>query len=68
MCLGFAKQLILFSTFSEVKSHNPLVKNLKLTRSHEDFELKKLLTNIMLVLSKNSAAVQVLTSFTSNNK
>ena len=57
--LGFAKQLILFATFPEVKSHNPLVKNLKLTQSNEDFELKKLLINMMQVLCRDQAALQV---------
>ncbi|XP_072268888.1 cilia- and flagella-associated protein 69 [Pyxicephalus adspersus] len=57
---GFAKQLILFATFSEVKSHNPLVKNLKLLHKHEDFEMKKLLLNMMVVLAKDLSAVQLL--------
>ncbi|KAM4706118.1 cilia- and flagella-associated protein 69 [Rhinophrynus dorsalis] len=57
---GFAKQLILFATFSEVKSHNPLVKSLKLLHSHEDFEMKKLLFNMIVVLSKDVSAVQLL--------
>ncbi|KAG8443208.1 hypothetical protein GDO86_011856 [Hymenochirus boettgeri] len=55
---GFAKQLILFATFSEVKSHSPLVKSLKL-HNHEDFEMKKLLFNMIVVLSKDSSAVQL---------
>lgn len=57
---GFAKQLVLFGTFSEVKSHNPLVRKLKLTQSPEDMEFKRLLTNIMVVLSKDGAAVQLM--------
>nr|CAB3227189.1 uncharacterized protein C7orf63 [Phallusia mammillata] len=57
---GFAKQLILFATFSEVKSHNPLVKSLKLMQSHEDFELKKLLINMLELLSRDPAAIQLL--------
>ncbi|CAH2282348.1 cilia- and flagella-associated 69 [Pelobates cultripes] len=57
---GFAKQLILFATFSEVKSHNPLVKNLKLLHNHEDFEMKKLLFNMLVVLAKEFSAIQLL--------
>ncbi|KAM4689184.1 cilia- and flagella-associated protein 69 [Discoglossus pictus] len=57
---GFAKQLISFATFSEVKSHNPLVKSLKLLHNHEDYELKKLLFNMIVVLSKDLSAGQLL--------
>ncbi|XP_029444644.1 cilia- and flagella-associated protein 69-like isoform X1 [Rhinatrema bivittatum] len=57
---GFAKQLILFATFCEVKSHNPLVKGLKLSFSHEDFEMKKLLFNMMVILSKDLSTIQLL--------
>ncbi|XP_061442850.1 cilia- and flagella-associated protein 69 [Rhineura floridana] len=57
---GFAKQLILFATFVEVKSHNPLVKGLKLTYCYEDFELKKLLLNMLSVLAKDLCTVQLL--------
>ncbi|CAF5132343.1 unnamed protein product, partial [Rotaria magnacalcarata] len=35
---GFAKQLLLFASFPELRSNNPLVKNFKLTKSQEDFE------------------------------
>ncbi|XP_004582568.2 cilia- and flagella-associated protein 69 isoform X1 [Ochotona princeps] len=57
---GFTKDLILFATFNEVKSQNPLVKGLKLSNSYEDFELKKLLFNIIVILCKDSTAVQLL--------
>ncbi|XP_066484602.1 cilia- and flagella-associated protein 69 [Tiliqua scincoides] len=57
---GFAKQLILFATFAEVKSHNPLVKGFKLTYCYEDFELKKLLFNMLAVLAKDLCSVQLL--------
>lgn len=53
---GFAKDLILFGTFSEVKSHNPLVRNLQLSQCHEDFELKKLLINFLAVMSRDVSA------------
>ncbi|RXN13442.1 cilia- and flagella-associated 69 [Labeo rohita] len=56
---GFIKHLTLFVTFPELKSHNPLVRNLKLSFSHEDFEMKKLLLNIIVVLSKDLAALQL---------
>lgn len=42
-----------------VKIPNPLVKGLKLTYGYEDFELKKLLFNVIGVLSKDPCAVQV---------
>uniref|UniRef100_A0A672L7A5 Cilia- and flagella-associated protein 69 ARM repeats domain-containing protein n=1 Tax=Sinocyclocheilus grahami TaxID=75366 RepID=A0A672L7A5_SINGR len=42
-----------------VKSHNPLVRNLKLSFSQEDFEMKKLLLNMIVVLSRDLAALQV---------
>ncbi|XP_073891662.1 cilia- and flagella-associated protein 69 isoform X6 [Macaca fascicularis] len=45
---GFTKDLILFATFNEVKSQNLLVKGLKLSNSYEDFELKKLLFNLLI--------------------
>ncbi|XP_022085503.1 cilia- and flagella-associated protein 69-like [Acanthaster planci] len=57
---GFAKQLLLFATFQEVRSHNVLVRHLKLGTSIEDFELKKLLINIIIVLSKDVSMVPLL--------
>ncbi|XP_054419806.1 cilia- and flagella-associated protein 69 isoform X3 [Pteronotus mesoamericanus] len=57
---GFTKDLILFATFNEVKSQNPLVKGLKLSNSYEDFELKKLLFNIIVILSKDLPTLQLL--------
>ncbi|XP_006834376.1 PREDICTED: uncharacterized protein C7orf63 homolog isoform X2 [Chrysochloris asiatica] len=57
---GFTQDLILFATFNEVKSQNPLVKSLKLSNSYEDFELKKLLFNIIVILSKDLATTQLL--------
>ncbi|XP_060771273.1 cilia- and flagella-associated protein 69-like isoform X2 [Neoarius graeffei] len=56
---GFAKQLILFATLPELRSHNPLLRNFKLTFSNEDFEMKKLLLNLIVVLSSDLAAVQL---------
>ncbi|XP_039734073.1 cilia- and flagella-associated protein 69 isoform X1 [Pteropus medius] len=57
---GFTRDLILFATFNEVKSQNPLVKGLKLSNSYEDFELKKLLFNIIVILCKDLPTVQLL--------
>ncbi|KAM9496452.1 cilia- and flagella-associated protein 69 [Clarias gariepinus] len=56
---GFAKQLILFATLPQLKTHNPLTRNFKLTFCNEDFEMKKLLLNLLVVLSKDLAAVQL---------
>ncbi|XP_053409680.1 cilia- and flagella-associated protein 69 isoform X1 [Nycticebus coucang] len=57
---GFTKDLILFATFNEVKSQNTLVKGLKLSNSYEDFELKKLLFNIIVILCKDLPTIQLL--------
>ncbi|KAM6339240.1 cilia- and flagella-associated protein 69 [Podargus strigoides] len=57
---GFTELLIVLATFTEVKIPNPLVKGLKLTRSYEDFELKKLLFNVIRVFCKDPCAVQLL--------
>ncbi|XP_059027039.1 cilia- and flagella-associated protein 69 isoform X1 [Mustela lutreola] len=57
---GFTRDLILFATFTEVKSQNPLVKGLKLSNSYEDFELKKLLFNIIVILCKDLPTIQLL--------
>ncbi|XP_007938022.2 cilia- and flagella-associated protein 69 [Orycteropus afer afer] len=57
---GFTQDLILFATFNEVKSQNSLVKGLKLTNSYEDFELKKLLFNIIVILCKDLSTIQLL--------
>ncbi|NXL76807.1 CFA69 protein, partial [Leptocoma aspasia] len=43
-----------------VKLPNPLVKGFKLTYSYEDFELKKLLFNVVGILSKDPSAAQLL--------
>ncbi|CAN8184963.1 unnamed protein product [Coccothraustes coccothraustes] len=57
---GFAKILIGLATCTEVKLPNPLVKGFKLTYSYEDFEMKKLLFNIIGILSKDPSAAQLL--------
>lgn len=57
---GFVKQLVLFTTFQEVKTHHALVKHLKLMQNHEDFELKKLFINIIVSLSQDSSVIPIL--------
>ncbi|NWR17740.1 CFA69 protein, partial [Emberiza fucata] len=57
---GFAKILVVLATCTEVKLPNPLVKGFKLTYSYEDFEMKKLLFNIIGILSKDPSAAQLL--------
>ncbi|NWT25200.1 CFA69 protein, partial [Cardinalis cardinalis] len=57
---GFAKILVVLATCTEVKLPNPLVKGFKLTYSYEDFEMKKLLFNIIVILSKDPSAAQLL--------
>ncbi|NWT64560.1 CFA69 protein, partial [Prunella himalayana] len=57
---GFAKVLIALATCTEVKLSNPLIKGFKLTYSYEDFEMKKLLFNIIGVLAKDPSAAQLL--------
>ncbi|XP_054462555.1 cilia- and flagella-associated protein 69-like [Anoplopoma fimbria] len=55
----FAKQLVVLATFPELKSYNPLVRNLKLTYSNEDLKMKKLLFNLLVLMSKDFAALQL---------
>jgi len=50
-----------------VKSHNVLVKHLKLSPSHEDFELKKLLINELVLLSRDTTVLPVRLVFFANN-
>ncbi|KAK2920812.1 cilia- and flagella-associated protein 69-like [Channa argus] len=55
----FAKQLMPFVTFPELKNHNPLVRNFKLSYNNEDFKMKKLLLNLLVPMSKDFAAQQL---------
>lgn len=57
---GFAKELLLFATYPEVKSHSPLTKRLKITTCYEDFELKKLFFNFAVTISKNTTSHQLM--------
>ncbi|XP_078375930.1 cilia- and flagella-associated protein 69-like [Oculina patagonica] len=56
---GLTKLIVLLATFTEVKSHNELVRNLKLYQTHEDFEFKKLLMSILVLLTGDSASYQI---------
>ncbi|XP_061112007.1 cilia- and flagella-associated protein 69-like [Conger conger] len=56
---GLAKLLVLFATFPEIKSHNPLVRNLKLSFNYEDFEMKRLLLNAIVVMSRDISSLQL---------
>ena len=42
-----------------VKSHNAIIRHLKLLQNHEDFELKKLLITILVVLSRDRSVIPV---------
>ena len=42
-----------------MKTHHALVKHLKLMQNHEDFELKKLLINIIVSLSQDASVIPV---------
>ncbi|XP_071355302.1 cilia- and flagella-associated protein 69-like isoform X2 [Trachinotus anak] len=55
----FAKQLMVCVTFPELKTQKSLVCNLKLNYSNEDLKMKKLLLNLLVVMSKDFAALQL---------
>ncbi|XP_035800798.2 cilia- and flagella-associated protein 69 isoform X1 [Amphiprion ocellaris] len=55
----FAKQLVVFVTFPELKTHSHLIHNLKLSYSNEDLKMKKLLLNLLVLMSRDSAALQL---------
>ncbi|CAF1110357.1 unnamed protein product [Adineta ricciae] len=59
---GFAKQLLLLASYPELRSNNPLVKNLKITTSEEDFEFKKLLINTVVLLGRNPVINDLITN------
>ncbi|XP_059205923.1 cilia- and flagella-associated protein 69-like isoform X2 [Centropristis striata] len=56
---SFAKQLVVLATFPELKSHDPLVRALKLTYNNQDLKMKKLLLHLLVVMSKDPAALQL---------
>ncbi|XP_077405745.1 cilia- and flagella-associated protein 69 isoform X2 [Vanacampus margaritifer] len=53
----FAKQLVALSTFPELKSS--LVGDLKLTYNMEDLQMKKLLLNLLVVMSRDPATTPI---------
>ncbi|KAM9385666.1 cilia- and flagella-associated protein 69 [Pholidichthys leucotaenia] len=55
----FARQLVVLSTFPELKSCSPLVHNVKFTYSNEDLKMKKLLLNLLVIMSRDMAALQL---------
>ncbi|XP_051872151.1 cilia- and flagella-associated protein 69-like [Pristis pectinata] len=57
---GFTKQLIMFAVFPEVNTHNPLVRGLKISSNHEDFEMKKLFFQLLVALTNDLASIQLL--------
>ncbi|XP_057683985.1 cilia- and flagella-associated protein 69-like isoform X1 [Corythoichthys intestinalis] len=55
----FARLLVALSTFPELATQDPLVSQLKLTYNMEDLQMKKLLLNLLVVMSRNSAAIPI---------
>uniref|UniRef100_A0A3P8VHQ8 Cilia- and flagella-associated protein 69 ARM repeats domain-containing protein n=1 Tax=Cynoglossus semilaevis TaxID=244447 RepID=A0A3P8VHQ8_CYNSE len=55
----FAKELMPFITFPELKTLDPLVQNLKLRFNHEDLKMKKMMLNLLVLMSKDLAALQI---------
>ncbi|XP_030003063.1 cilia- and flagella-associated protein 69 [Sphaeramia orbicularis] len=55
----FAKQLIALVTYPELKSRNSLICNLKLSYNNEDLNMKKMLLNLLVLMSKDSAVLQL---------
>lgn len=45
--------------YASVKNHNPSVCNIQINYSQEDFKMKKLLLNLLVVMSNDLATVQV---------
>ncbi|KAM6899608.1 cilia- and flagella-associated protein 69 [Xenentodon cancila] len=55
----FAKQLVDLITLKETKPHSSSVHSLNLTYSTEDLKLQRLLLNLLVVLSRDVAALQL---------
>ncbi|XP_061521642.1 cilia- and flagella-associated protein 69-like isoform X2 [Phycodurus eques] len=55
----FAKQLVALCTFPELKSGNPWAGKLKMTYNMEDLQMKKLLLNLLVVMSRDPATIQI---------
>uniref|UniRef100_A0A8C9RLV8 Cilia and flagella associated protein 69 n=1 Tax=Scleropages formosus TaxID=113540 RepID=A0A8C9RLV8_SCLFO len=56
---GLAKELVSSFTFPEIKSQNPLLRSLKLSFNYEDYEMKKLLFNTIVVMLSDPCALQL---------
>ncbi|KAF6022274.1 CFAP69 [Bugula neritina] len=57
---GLIKQLSLLATFQEIKTHNPFLKHFRIQTNPEDFEFKKLLINLVVVVSKQPINLHIL--------
>ncbi|XP_029022275.1 cilia- and flagella-associated protein 69-like isoform X2 [Betta splendens] len=55
----FAKQLMAFVTFPELRKPKSVASSFKLSYNSEDLEMKKLLLNLLVLMSKDVAAVQL---------
>ncbi|XP_028316488.1 cilia- and flagella-associated protein 69 isoform X2 [Gouania willdenowi] len=55
----FARQLVIFAISPELRSHNALVPDFKMDFSLEDMKLKKLLLNLLVLMSSDFAAQQI---------
>eukprot|EP00794_Sanderia_malayensis_P003621 gene3621-4134_t len=56
---GFTRTLSLLTSYPEVKSNSDIARSLKLMPNQEDFELKKLLFDVLMVLSSDPASAAV---------
>jgi len=57
---GFSRTLALFAAYPEVPSHSELLTNFNLKQLPEDFEMKRILMNILIPLSCDPDSVQML--------
>ncbi|XP_055013409.1 cilia- and flagella-associated protein 69-like [Boleophthalmus pectinirostris] len=55
----FAKLLISLSTYPELRPTNPLFINLKLNYCHEDLKMKKMLLNLLSLMSVDTTVLQL---------
>ncbi|XP_072304212.1 cilia- and flagella-associated protein 69-like [Eucyclogobius newberryi] len=55
----FAKLLISLSTFPELRPTNHLIQDLKLNYSHENLKMKKMLLNLLSLMSVDEAVLQL---------
>uniref|UniRef100_A0A673B0X3 Cilia- and flagella-associated protein 69 ARM repeats domain-containing protein n=1 Tax=Sphaeramia orbicularis TaxID=375764 RepID=A0A673B0X3_9TELE len=59
LCLYYVCVLLTFSYCFTVKSRNSLICNLKLSYNNEDLNMKKMLLNLLVLMSKDSAVLQL---------